>query len=330
MIKVNVFGVFLIARILFLAGVCLLFGLVFINPEWTFTQIVLGIIILLSTIELTWYLNRTNRDMSKILETLKHEDYANSFTNQKSVGKYAELTQKMENIKQEYETKSSEREQNTRMYQKVLSKINWGILLIGEDGQALIQNEHFNRLLGLPEHSSLGDVKKEAPLLFDKIEASSEHGNFVLKNEELSLNLQSDLNLKIYKYKNEGVMNTMVILSPYGTESSGGTFETWVNFSKVISHEILNGISPLISLTSTLSDQVSRMEGNDAIKASMQKAIGIIEERTKSLQNYSERYRSLQQLPEPTKQPLKWKEVIEKNVQMLSDSFSSTKHSSFS
>ena len=97
---------------------------------------------------------------------------------------------------------------------------------------------------------------------------------------------------------------------------SGNDFETWINFSKIISHEILNSISPIISLTSTLQTKLDKIEGNIQTTESMRKALKIIQDRCNSLQIYSEKYRTLQRLPEPKKEVLKWSNIINKSLEL--------------
>ncbi|MEQ8908151.1 MAG: ATP-binding protein [Vicingaceae bacterium] len=309
--KINVFGFGLFIRVLMLLSFCVLAGLIFWSTDWIFTQIFLLAFIFLVTFEISRYVSKTNRDVSRLLETLKYEEYSITFLRNKESSRYADLHQKMEEIKLQQEAKTKKQSQATEFYKKILNNFNSGVLLFDNNFNIIIQSNHVAKMLGLPIADAIEDIEKAVPDLSKRITEANDHSYIELKTTTQNFKCQ------ITKFKSDAVPYTLMMINHKIDDPSGDDFETWVNFSKVISHEILNGISPLISLTATLQEKVSKIEKNEKLKESMQKALSMIMERTESLQAYSERYRILHRLPEPSREQLIWRNVIHRALAIL-------------
>ncbi|WP_298649477.1 HAMP domain-containing sensor histidine kinase [uncultured Proteiniphilum sp.] len=95
--------------------------------------------------------------------------------------------------------------------------------------------------------------------------------------------------------------------------------KAWQKLISVLTHEIMNSIAPIISLSETLSEQ-EISEGTDPERYRiMQQAMETIHRRSKGLLSFVENYRTLTRLPQPVKQPILMHGLLQ-SIQQLTSS----------
>jgi len=317
MIKINIFALGLAVRIILLLGSCILVGTIFLDQNWIFTQIVLFNAIVLITIELYRYFSITNLELTKLMESLKYDEYNVSLSHKKIGKNYSHLLEVMEDIKEKAKEKSEQLNQQLFLFEKVLRKTEIAVFVINEQKEIIIQTKGVSNILELPNLKVIKDLEEILPGIYDKIINSNDDSKFIyeIANKDV-ISLNSSLMFHVQKLIYNSESFDIITVMRDSNHHSGNDFETWINFSKIISHEILNSISPIISLTSTLQTKLDKIEGNIQTTESMRKALKIIQDRCNSLQIYSEKYRTLQRLPEPKKEVLKWSNIINKSLEL--------------
>ncbi|NQX92639.1 MAG: PAS domain-containing sensor histidine kinase [Flavobacteriales bacterium] len=287
------------------------FGLCFPKPDWLFSQLVLLLFIIGLSINLYQFLTRTNRDVSRILGAIQYNDFNAALNNHAHGARYDELVASLKEVKDGFEAKSFDQEvMNTRL-SRVIELSQTGIMVFDSQRNLLLCNSAFESLFGLKDIQSFDLFERYFSAIAKQLTEASNHAQFKVSNKENNFAMVSDLILKIEKFKSSDGLCTVVFAAREDLLSDHQDYESWLNFGKVISHEIQNGISPFVSLISTLKDKVSNMEGNELSKQSSLKALGIMQDRTESLQQFAERYRTLHRLPEPNKSVLTWATILD-------------------
>lgn len=80
--------------------------------------------------------------------------------------------------------------------------------------------------------------------------------------------------------------------------------QAWQKLISVLTHEIMNSIAPIISLSETLSEQEISRETNTEEYRVMRQAMETIYRRSRGLLVFVENYRKLTRLPQPSLQPI--------------------------
>ena len=78
--------------------------------------------------------------------------------------------------------------------------------------------------------------------------------------------------------------------------------EAWQKLIRVLTHEIMNSIAPIISLSETVTERAELNGMNERDYAIMLQAIQTIHRRSKGLLDFVENYRKLTRIPTPTMQ----------------------------
>lgn len=92
--------------------------------------------------------------------------------------------------------------------------------------------------------------------------------------------------------------------------------QAWQKLISVLTHEIMNSIAPIISLSETLSERETAPQPTDEEYRLMKQAMETIHRRSKGLLTFVENYRKLTRIPEPTLQPIHLESML-KSLQQL-------------
>lgn len=87
--------------------------------------------------------------------------------------------------------------------------------------------------------------------------------------------------------------------------------EAWQKLISVLTHEIMNSIAPIISLSETLSEENEQNTFSDEDYRVMKQAMQTIHRRGKGLLSFVENYRKLTKIPEPLVQPIRVSAMLE-------------------
>ena len=90
---------------------------------------------------------------------------------------------------------------------------------------------------------------------------------------------------------------------------------------KVISHELLNSITPIRSLSQNLQDLVQQETISAEDLDDMKSSVATMLRRSDHLQQFVESYRKLAMLPSPKKQKISLQQLIENSFQIMSPLF---------
>lgn len=139
-------------------------------------------------------------------------------------------------------------------------------------------------------------------------------------NQVILLNInQSASRWHLFKngFRDQGKQHNLFILSDMETVLSRQEQKAWKDLVRVLSHEINNSLSPIISLTSTLNKLTSTFDLDDDNKSDFQGGLTIIGERAARLNTFIKGYRQLASLPEPNKQPHDLVKVVQNTCELL-------------
>ncbi|GIJ95336.1 hypothetical protein CAPN001_16180 [Capnocytophaga stomatis] len=93
--------------------------------------------------------------------------------------------------------------------------------------------------------------------------------------------------------------------------------KAWQKLISVLTHEIMNSIAPIISLSETLSEEKNHKEVSSAQYKTMHQAMEIIHKRSKGLLTFVENYRKLTRIPEPILQPIYLEQMLNSLQQLV-------------
>ncbi|MEE8043284.1 MAG: ATP-binding protein [Pseudomonadales bacterium] len=193
---------------------------------------------------------------------------------------------------------------------KIVDEIEVGIFVIDQGGYVSITNRAAGSMLNLSKEEIIGRTATELgldPLLDDPSDSVLEHRFHVGSGP---------WHVRVENFREAGRPQRLLVVTDLKQILRREELKAWRRLIRVISHEVNNSLTPIISmcrtLTTLLGDKpLSDESANDAIDA-----LEVMRERSDALKDFIGRYAELARLPEPTKSRFSLRESIESAVTM--------------
>lgn len=278
------------------------------------------LLVVLIVAELIRYVNKSNRDFRDFVHLLKNNDFSSRFNAEGKGRSFENLYNEMSELSEKYHAINMERELKHRHLQTVLGHVDIGIISYDSSGSIQIVNQAFKDLFYLPyisEHQSIDKLNKEFVELIKELRPGvNKLYEAKIFERELHLTLQAS----IYKLKEEEFK--LISVKNIINELEQKELESYQKLIRVLTHEIMNSITPIASLSNTLNSMLQHndLQANTELAAQVKLGIEAIHDRSSNLLGFTEGYRKLTRLPQPEFEKIKLDELIQ-NTQAIIKSF---------
>ncbi|MCD4773783.1 MAG: hypothetical protein K8R41_10420 [Bacteroidales bacterium] len=312
----------IIRIILLILSVFLLFKLADYK-QFIVSTIIISVLIILQILSLIRYVERTNKKLSKFLESIRHSDFTSSFSDKGSGKSFEKLNDEFNKIIIEFNKHRSEKEESFNYLQTAVQHVSTGIISFTKNGDVDLYNTAVKRLLKINNLRNINELKKvreDIPEILLNMKA----GNKTL----LKLIIDDDilqLSIIATEFRMRGDEYTLISLQNIHTELEEKEIESWQKLIRVLTHEIMNSITPISSLASTIKDLVlinvngktklNTIEDDDI--ESVEAAMNTIQRRSDGLLNFVKTYRDLTRIPKPNFRHFEIKDLFEKSSDLL-------------
>jgi two-component system, NtrC family, nitrogen regulation sensor histidine kinase NtrY len=324
MISTN-FRLRIILRVVLLTVSVFVFFFLLFRTDLFATTLIVGSVIGFQIYTLIRFVDQTNRDLSRFLLALRHGDYSHTFTQRTSGKSFEELHDAFNEVITFIRNQRSEKEEQYWYLQAVVQHIGIGLIAFKRNGEIdLINNaaKKLLRMLSLPAHRRPVDhYFKNIELLQEindplagVVRELQEGGKKIVK-----IQTRDDIfHLAVYAtvFKLGGDKYTLVSFQNIGRELEEKEMEAWQNLIRVLTHEIMNSVTPIASLASTGSAMVQH-EVKDETIDDIRDAFQTIEKRSEGLLHFVNAYRNLTRIPKPSFQITPVKDIFAAVVRLL-------------
>ncbi|WET03091.1 HAMP domain-containing sensor histidine kinase [Flavobacterium sp. YJ01] len=270
--------------------------------------------------EMYFYVQNMVLLYNKTISSILQNDFTSDFSKHKSDTNYGDLFQLYETLK------DNRNEQISRdiIYRSILNNIETAVIILQkqeDDWSIFLMNDYFSTHFNVPKVSKWKYLKNQMPSLCEILEKD----NFqeIKTSLEISVNEQSRQTFVLQASRTEIFEQDyfIVLLDSIQNVVEKKEKDAWINLMKVISHELLNSITPIRSICQNLEDLVEQdslsSEDLEDIKNSVQTML----RRSDHLQKFVEGYRKLAMLPSPKKESIMLQDLIENCVQVMNPLF---------
>jgi len=311
----------IILRVLLLTATCLLLLLV-LNRALKFTPYIVILLIVYQVWSMIRYVDRTNRELASFLESIRYSEFTRSFQIKNAGTSFDELSQAFNDVMADFQQVRSEREEHFHYLQSIVQNIDISIIAYQRDGTVEMINPAAKKLFQVNTLRNINKLRALSDELTDTLLKINPGENKLVRVQDEDDILQLAIYATEFKVKDKIILlstvkNIQNVLEEQETAA-------WQKLIRVLTHEIMNSIAPISSLSSTIELMLKKYSENEskfqqidtAAVKEIQEALQTINKRSTGLMNFVETYRNLTKIPEPKFDLVKMKDLVH-NVHTL-------------
>ena len=274
---------------------------------------------LVLTIELLWYIDRFNRDIKTFMSTLLQGDFMTHYQESGKGKSFDDLYQMLNRISEAFKKINAEKEIQYRYLELLVEHVRVSILSIDADEKIHLANQALRDLLRKKIVTSLKVIESIDETLVRTIRELHAGETRLIK-----VNIEDELlqiSIHASEFKLDGKYFKLISMQNIKNELDSREMESWQKLIRVLSHEIMNSVSPISSLSDTLhglvrQNRVKLLALEAALYNALDSGLEAIKVRSEGLFNFTQTYRKLTHVPKPSLRKTNLKDIIDR-VQVL-------------
>ncbi len=296
----------LVFRVLLLGIMVSLFVFSINQDKWFVTSGVSLSLIIISLIELIYFMESTNREIGKLILSIKHKDFSSNYLESGSKKtSFSELRNALREITNEFQNAKIEKELHYQYLLTVFEHSKSAIICHTEDGKIELINQATKKLLKTKKINTIEEISNIDHQLFTSIKSLTGESEKMVKinidNEIISINLQCTV------FKLKGVQYKMISFHNISDALDAQELDSWKKLIRILNHEIMNSVTPITALSSAINQMLLDRNGkkkqmkeiSEADANDLYDSIETIENRSKGLLKFVTTYKQLSKLPKP-------------------------------
>lgn len=290
----------------------ILMGLVyfFLQGQWS----AVGLFSILVALIFFWiftYTTSINRKLARFFESVRYSDFTVKFRSDNKLGKsFEEVNQQFNGVLEAFRQARAEKEANLHYINTIVQHVNVGLLSYDTSGNIELINNAAFRILNIYRLRNINELAKTSHAgLFDILNniSSGSKALYQTSNEK-----QISINAATVSLR--GRVIKLISLQNIQAELQQKELEAWQNLTKVLRHEIMNSVTPIVSLASTMREiieiDLTEKEEIQETVSDLKEALFTIENRSKGIMNFVNAYREFTSIPKPTFEETNSKDII--------------------
>ncbi len=275
--------------------------------DFIITIVVLSLLAIVQVVALISYVEKSNKDITNFLESIRYSDFTRTFQSNGKGGTFDRLSEAFNNVVLEFQKLRAEKEEHFFYLQNIIQHIGIAIVAYRSDGSVEMINNAGKRLFQISGIKNIKELQKWSKSFVDLLDEMKAGENTLIKVQDGDDLLQLAVYATEFKINDRTI--TLVSIKNIQAELEEQEMEAWQKLIRVLTHEIMNSIAPISSLTSTTNLMVDNMaqtikdgkHGELELETvqDIQAALQTINKRSTGLIHFVETYRNLTRIPKP-------------------------------
>jgi nitrogen fixation/metabolism regulation signal transduction histidine kinase len=255
-----------------------------------------------------------NTNILFLLNALDNGDYSFHFVETKMSRRERELNRMMNRIKEILANARKEVIENEKFLSLVVESVSTGIFIFNERKIIHRSNNAALQILGLSVFTHLNqlrNINETFPELFANLPAGSSAQIQITNERE-----EKQINVHVSEIRTAGDIHKIIMLHNIGNEMEAKEMEAWIRLIRVMTHEIMNSIAPISSLSETMLSLYQQEANSDdmLLRDNTTEAFQTIHATAKGLLQFVESYRKFTGIPKPQMSRIELLPLIEEAI----------------
>ncbi len=286
----------------------------FFIGKFVVAQINLIILLAGQSILLIYYLNRTNRNLANFFLSVTNQDYTIVFDRDENNSSFNSLYKQLNNVNNIIKNVNIQKIGHYEYLKQVVENVGIGILSFDEDLKVQFFNPAGKDILGISNLKSILELDKIHKGLAQRIKnlVPNQQQLIHLKNNGYDL----ELSIKPVEFTISNKQIKLLAFQDIQSDLNKREVESWQKVIRVLTHEIMNSVSPISSATTSINSLLKKDDSalkpgeiTENIVYKTVKGINIIKQRSEGMLEFVKKFRDLTLLPEPRKDNIKISEL---------------------
>jgi two-component system, NtrC family, nitrogen regulation sensor histidine kinase NtrY len=276
------------------------------NTAWQVTPIVLGVVAFLLLIELVRYVESVNREFAEFLSFVSHDDFAASPALGRKGKVFEELESAYRVLAGKFRSLNLRRAANHQYLEALVEHVSVALICLDGQGSVTLMNREAKALFKTPHLASLKSFGRIDSNLPEAIAQLADGDRAMVSLRDAGETLQ--LALFATEFELVGERYKLISFQNIRDELEQREIDYSQKLIKVLTHEIMNSVTPIISLTKLIHDRlVDEKTGELATqdlsaeeRHDLARGLASIHSRGGGLLKFVQAYGALTNLPRPS------------------------------
>lgn len=274
------------------------------NTDYYAVMLLITVLIALQIWSLMEYVQSTNRELARFLLSVEHADMTPAFARAGMGAAFDELGQALRAVLDRVQKARAEREEQAQMLRVLIEHVPVALLSFRDDGKVDVFNTAARRLFGVAQIGKVADLAAFGESLPETV-AALVPGRPQLVKAAVHGTVRT-LKAAMTQVALGGRPVRIVSLQSIENELEARELAAWQDLIRVLTHEMMNSLTPIASLAGTTAgltaDLTGRLPEDPALReaaADIGEAVDAIARRAVGLQHFVQSYRQLTRAPVP-------------------------------
>jgi nitrogen fixation/metabolism regulation signal transduction histidine kinase len=269
--------------------------------------ILLGITVLLEVGLVYRLLTRTHREILFFFKALENEDTSIRYGSDYRNRIIDELHNYMDALNQGFRRIQVNSERREQYFSRILENLSSGLLVASKTGHIQHVNQEALHLLNVPNLTHLKALSEVSQALYQKVRGMHSLEKVEITHQDRP-GSRKVLGIQMVEINLKGEDLQVYTLNDLSAGMERKEIEDWIRLIRVMSHEIMNSLAPITSISSTLkevwTERIKDSGSDEDTEARIRqtvKGMDAIAEQSEGLTTFFESYRVLSRIPDPVK-----------------------------
>jgi len=287
-----------------------------LNNVYLLSIILMAVLLAVQVNALYHFLNKSNNEVIEFLDSIRYDDLSITYPTNKDNTAVNKLHEEFNKVMDRFKEIRLEKEADFQYMKNIIQHVGIGLITFNKKGEVQLVNAAAKKLLDITQIKhvdELGDVHPELVAMLHRLKTGGRDLlKLEMKGEITQLAIYAiELTLRGEEFK-------LISIQNIHNELEEKEMDAWQNLVRVLTHEIMNSVTPISSLAKTVEDELKPQLSNDQDVNSMTndevedlyQAVQTIQKRSTGLIRFVQDFRSLTHVPKPKFKKVSVSELI--------------------
>lgn len=275
------------------------------NTSIAYIAIAVIAVLIIGYVHLYRRYRRNIRKVSFMFDAIDNVDFSFKFPTTDVSRDDKLINTSLNRIKLILERARDEAVEREKYYERIINSVDTGIIVVDERGNVLQQNDAALRLIGISVLTHVDHLKRVSDDLrkhiMNILPGEKRHVTYNNERGEVSLSLRAAQTVL------KGRSVRLIAISDINSELDDNELDSWIKLIRVLTHEIMNTVTPITSLSETL---LHKSDGE------IHHGLEVINKTSNELIAFVDNYRKFSHVPTPVPTLFYVKPFIERMQQL--------------